>query len=82
VNVVGEIGDVWEPCHELAVLYKGVRISYTIVISFALFLCEKLTYLAVSIDDRWHSRYASAADQHHPIIIEPAGIPFRVLCRV
>jgi hypothetical protein len=34
------------------------------VINSVLFLCEELTYLAVSIDDRWHSRHASAEDRH------------------
>ena len=32
-RIVFQVGEVWEPCHELAVLHKGVRISYTIVAS-------------------------------------------------
>jgi hypothetical protein len=34
------------------------------VINSVLFLCEGLTYLAVSVDDKWHSRHASAEDRH------------------
>jgi hypothetical protein len=45
-------GSVWEPCHELAVIYKGVWIFYTVVVSSIMFPCEELTYLGVTIDDR------------------------------
>ena len=59
------LAEIWEPCHELAVLHQGVRISYTIMVSSILYLYDDLTYLVALIDDRQRSRRPSAEDRHH-----------------
>ena len=42
-----------------------MRISYTIVVSFVLFLNKELTYVVTTINNRQRSRRPSAEDRHH-----------------